>query len=222
MTQISRIRDSGRPGEPTRSGAGLTVPDARWRSGLDKVGLDLTGNPNVVVRDVELLASGWHVLRRTTFDYRHSDGRWTTEHRVTYDRGNGATILLYDITRRPVLLTRQFRYPVYVNGHSDGMFVETAEELGVEVGDMEHVFDVWMSPGSVTEHSLLRRPVHARRPHRRRRRPARRGRGHRGCRTSFDQALQQIETGDIADAKTILLLQWAALLGPFRTRQQHA
>ena len=89
------------------------MPDTKGRSGLDQAGRDLTCNPDVVVRDVELLAAGWHVLRRTTFDYRHADGRWTTEQRETYDRGNGATILLYDSSRRTVLLTRQFRFPVY-------------------------------------------------------------------------------------------------------------
>src|SRR4051812_13915966 len=148
---------------------GIDVPDFRGRVGLDLVGRDLAGNPDVVVRDVELLAAGWHVLRRTTFDYRHADGSWTREQRETYDRGDGATILLYDRGRRTVLLTRQFRFPVYVNGHPDGLLVETAaglldgddpasairretsEELGVTVGELEHVFDVWMSPGSVTE-----------------------------------------------------------------------
>ncbi len=91
---------------------GVDVPDARGRTGLDQAGRDLSGQ-DVVVRDVELLASGWHVLRRTTFDLRHADGRWTREQRETYDRGNGATILLFDLARRTVLLTRQFRFPVY-------------------------------------------------------------------------------------------------------------
>ena len=58
--------------------AGLDEPDHRGRTGLDRAGRDLTRNPGVVVRDVELVASGWHVLRRTTFDYRHRDGRWST------------------------------------------------------------------------------------------------------------------------------------------------
>jgi nudix-type nucleoside diphosphatase (YffH/AdpP family) len=138
---------------------GIDEPDHRGRTGLDRAGRDLTRNPDIVVRDVELLASGWHVLRRTTYDHRHRAGHWTTEQRETYDRGNGATILLYDAARRTVLLTRQFRYPVYVNGHADGYLVEaaagllddddpeaavrreTAEELGVDVGDLEHVFD---------------------------------------------------------------------------------
>ena len=148
---------------------GIDVPDHRGRTGLDQVGRDLTGNPDVVVRDVELLAGGWHVLRRTTLERRRPDGSWTTEQRETYDRGNGATLLLYDVARRTVLLSRQFRFPVYVNGHPDGMLLETAagllddespedavrreveEELGVTVGEVQRVFDVWMSPGSVTE-----------------------------------------------------------------------
>src|SRR5436309_6045350 len=109
------------------------------------------------------------MLRRTTFDYRHRDGRWESQQRETYDRGNGATILLYDLERKTVLLTRQFRFPAYVNDHPDGMLVETAaglldhddpetairretaEELGVAVGPVELVFAPWTSPGSVTE-----------------------------------------------------------------------
>ncbi|MEV8503909.1 NUDIX domain-containing protein [Actinoplanes sp. NPDC051475] len=214
---------------------GVDVPDHRGRTGLDRAGRDLSGNPDVVVTDVELLASGWHVLRRTTFDYRHSDGSWTTEQRETYDRGNGATILLYDSGRRTVLLARQFRYPVYVNGHPDGMLLETAagllddddpetairreagEELGVTVGEMEHVFDVFMSPGSVTERLHFYAAPYT---------PEARtasggGLAHEGedigvVELPFDEALDMTYDGRIADAKTVMLLQWAALRGPFR------
>jgi len=116
------------------------------------------------VRDVELLASARHMLRRTTYEHRHRAGHRTIEQRKTYDRGNGATILLHDITRGTVLLTRQFRYPDYVNGHPDGNLIETAaglldqddpeeairreaaEELGVTIGELQHVFDVYMRP----------------------------------------------------------------------------
>src|SRR6201996_7779903 len=90
---------------------GVDMPDHRGRTGLDRAGRDLDRNPGVVVRDVELTSQGWHVLRRTTFDYRRSDQTWMTQQRETYDRGDGATILLYDQQRRTVLLTRQFRYP---------------------------------------------------------------------------------------------------------------
>ena len=148
---------------------GVDLPDSRGRTGLDRVGRDLRGNPDVVVCDVQVTSDGWHVLRRTTFDFRSRKGQWTREHRETYDRGNGAAILLYDPARATVLLSRQFRYPAYVNGHPDGMLIEAAagllddddpetairreaqEELGVQVGELEHVFDVYMSPGPVTE-----------------------------------------------------------------------
>ncbi|WP_410612886.1 NUDIX domain-containing protein [Amycolatopsis sp. lyj-109] len=196
----------------------------------------LSRNPRVRVTDVELLSSAWYVLRRTTFDYRHGDGRWTTEQRETYDRGNGATVLLYDLEGGTVLLTRQFRYPVYVNDHPDGMFVETAaglldaddpetairreaeEETGVRIGSLEHVFDVYTSPGSVTERLHCYAAPYD---------PAARGEGggiaEEGedievLELPFTKALEMIGTGEIADAKTIMLLQWAALHGPFRPR----
>src|SRR3712207_444184 len=215
---------------------GIAVPDSRGRTGLDRVGRDLTGNPDVVVTDVELLAAGWHVLRRTTLERRRRDGDWVTEQRETYDRGNGATMLLHDVERRTVLLTRQFRYPVYVNGHPDGLLIEAAaglldddspevavrreaeEELGVTLGEVQHVFDVFMSPGSVTErlhfYAAPYRPGD--------RTGAGGGLADEGedievVELPFDEALAMVDDGRIADAKTIMLLQWAALRGPFRT-----
>ena len=213
---------------------GIDVPDTRGRTGLDQAGRDLTGNPGVVIREVELLATAWHVLRRTTFDYRHADGRWTREQRETYDRGDGATILLYDPDRRTVLLARQFRFPAYVNGHPDGMLVEAAaglldgddpagairreatEELGVQVGELRHVFGVWMSPGSVTERLHFYAAPYT---------PASRttagggvadeGEDIEAVELPFETALAGTIDGSIADAKTIMLLQWAALHGPF-------
>jgi len=219
---------SGRPG--------IDVPDARGRTGLDRTGRNLTGNPDVIVRDVELLAAAWHVLRRTTIERRRSDGTWVTEQRETYDRGNGATLLPYDRARRTVLLTRQFRYPVYVNGHRDGLLLEAAaglldddspedavrreveEELGITVGEVEHVFDVFMSPGSVTERLHFFAAPYV---------PADRtgdgggladeGEDIEVVELPFDEALQMVDDGRIADAKTVMLLQWAALRGPFRS-----
>jgi nudix-type nucleoside diphosphatase (YffH/AdpP family) len=212
------------------------VADRRGRIDLDRVGRDLTRNPRVVVRDVEVTSDGWHVLRRTTFDYQNSKGDWSTQHRETYDRGNGATILLYDVARRTVLLSRQFRYPVYVNDHPDGMLIETAaglldedapetairreasEELGVTVGELTHVFDVYMSPGSVTEriHFFAAPYTDASRT------SEGGGLADDGedidvLELPFDDALAMVGTGEIADAKTIMLLQWAALSGPFRS-----
>src|SRR3954452_31985 len=103
---------------------GVDVPDRRGRTGLDQVGRDLDGNPRVRVRDVTVLTSNWYVTRATTFDFQHRDGSWSVENRETYDRGNGACILLYNTDAATVLLTRQFRFPAYVNGHADGELIE--------------------------------------------------------------------------------------------------
>jgi nudix-type nucleoside diphosphatase (YffH/AdpP family) len=213
---------------------GVDVPDHRGRTGLDQVGRDLTRNPDVVIRDVELTSEGWHVLRRTTFDYRRRDGRWTTEQRETYDRGNGAAILLYDPTRSTVLLSRQFRFPVYVNDHPDGMLIEVAaglldaddpdtairreasEELGVRVGALTHVYDAYMSPGSITERLHFYAAPYS---------PDDRisagggladdGEDIEVLELPFADALAMIRDGRIVDGKTIMLLHWAALEGPF-------
>lgn len=209
---------------------GVDVPDARGRTGLDAVGRDLDRNPDVVVRDVEVVSDGWHVLRRTTLDVRRRDGRWDRQQRETYDRGNGATVLPYDAERRTVLLTRQFRWPAYVNGHPDGMLIEAAaglldeddpetavrreaaEELGIRLGDLVHVADVFMSPGSVTERVHFYVGAYT---------PADRVEAGGGVEDEgedievlelpLDEALAMVEDGRIADGKTIMLLQWVAL-----------
>lgn len=214
---------------------GVDVPDGRGRTGLDRIGRDLTGNSGVAVRDVEVTSNGWHVLRRTTFDFQRRDGSWDRQQRETYDRGNGAVILLHDVERRTVLLTRQFRFPAYVNGHPDGMLLEaaaglldgddpetairreTAEELGVEVGELTHVYDVYMSPGSVTERLHFYAAPYT---------PANQVHAGGGVvaegedievvELSFEDALAAVRTGEIADGKTVMLLHWAALEGPFR------
>ncbi len=213
---------------------GIDIPDHRGRTGLDRTGRDLDGNPRVRIVDVELLAAGWHVLRRTTLDYRDASGGWSRQTRETYDRGNGATVLLYDRDRRTVLLTRQFRFPVYVNGHPDGMLVETAagllddddpetairreaaEETGVEVGALEHVFDVFMSPGSVTERiHFFAASYDSGSRHGEVAGLADEGEEIEILELDIDEALAMIRDGRIQDAKAIMLLQWAVLDGPF-------
>ncbi|MFJ4717509.1 NUDIX domain-containing protein [Streptomyces sp. NPDC088785] len=219
---------------PRAGRPGVDVPDHRGRTGLDRAGRGLDRNPGVVVRDVELTSAGWHVLRRTTFDYRRRDGRWETQQRETYDRGDGAVVLPYDAGRGRVLLTRQFRYPAYVNGHPDGMLVEAAaglldgddplaavrrecaEELGVALGALTPVAELYMSPGSVTERLHFYAAPYT---------PADRtgaggGLAEEGedievVELPFAEALAMVRDGRIADGKTVLLLQWAALDGPF-------
>ena len=89
----------------------------------------MSTSENVRIRSVELLSDNWYVLKKTTFDLRRRDGTWQTQSRETYDRGNGAAILLYNRERQTVVLTRQFRYPVYVNGCVNGMLIEACAGL---------------------------------------------------------------------------------------------
>jgi nudix-type nucleoside diphosphatase (YffH/AdpP family) len=214
---------------------GVDMPDSRGRTGLDQVGRDLATNPDIVIKDVQVVSDGWGVLRLTTFDQHRRDGRWQTRTRETYDRGNGAIILPYDRERRTVLLTRQFRYPAYANGHPDGMLVEAAagqidegedaastirreaeEELGVELGEIEHVFHAFVSPGAATERQDFFVAPYT---------PASRvgaggglpeeGEDIEVLELFFDEALEMAMDGGIVDIKTIALLQWAALRGPF-------
>lgn len=194
-------------------------------------------NPRVKVGEVRLLSDNWYRLHTTTFDYLGDDGEWTTQSRETYDRGNGATILLYDLARRTVLLTSQFRYAVYVNGHPDGMLLETAagllddddaetairreaiEETGHDVGEVTHVFDVFMSPGSVTERlHFFAAPYSADTLSGSGGGLAEEGEHITVVELDIDEALAMIEDGRIADAKTIMLLQWSVLRGPFARR----
>lgn len=183
----------------------------------------------VRVENVIVLSDDWYVLRKTTFSFQRADGSWQQQSRETYDRGNGATILLYDRHRRTVILTRQFRYPAFVNGHDNLLIeapaglldnaepetrirAETEEETGFRVREVRQVFEAFMSPGSVTER--LHFFVGAYEPADR----ASQGGGNRDegediaiLEVGIDEALAMIDTGAIRDGKTIMLLQYAAL-----------
>jgi len=187
--------------------------------------------PRVRVRDVVVLADDWSVLRKTSFDYLRRDGSWSRETRETYDRGNGACVLLYDPDRATVLLTRQFRYPAYVNGHPDGELIEVpaglldledpetamrreaAEETGVEVHQPQYLWDIFMSPGSVTERVHFYAAAYS--PSMLGTARATDGEDIEVLEVPFQDALAMVADGRIRDAKTIMLLQWAAIHQPF-------
>jgi nudix-type nucleoside diphosphatase (YffH/AdpP family) len=195
----------------------------------------MTGNfpmsiaDRIRIKDVRLLSDNHYILKTTTFEWRRDDGTWQTQHRETYDRGNGATLLPYNLAQRTVVLVRQFRYPAYVNGYDDLLIeaaagllddaspeerirAEAEEEIGYRLHDVRHVFEAFMSPGAVTEklHFFVAEYE-----------PSMKigsggGIADEGeeigvLEVSIDEALAMIADGRIVDAKTIMLLQYAAL-----------
>lgn len=183
----------------------------------------------VRIVDAQVLSDDWYVLKKTTFDYRRADGSWQRQSRETYDRGNGATLLLYDRRRRTVVLIRQFRLPAFVNGH-EGMLIEAPaglleaaspeariraeveEETGYRVESVRKVFEAFMSPGSVTEklYFFVAEYDAAARVSRGGG-VADEGEDIEVLEFAIDDALTMIARGEIMDGKTIMLLQYAAL-----------
>ncbi|APQ11957.1 GDP-mannose pyrophosphatase [Pseudomonas oryzihabitans] len=182
------------------------------------------------IQQVEILSDDWGLLKKTTFDYLRRDGSWQRQTRETYDRGNGATILLYDRERRTVLLIRQFRLPTLGNGLDDGLLVETPaglldeaapearikaeveEETGYRLDNVQHLFDAFMSPGSVTE--LLHFFAGEYRADQRIAEGGglqEEGEDIELLELPFDEALAMARDGRLVDGKTIMLLQYAAL-----------
>jgi len=188
--------------------------------------------PNNKVRNItkELLSDNWYTLNKFSFEYQKEDGTWEKQEREAYDRGNGAAILLFNKRKRKVVLTRQFRMPTYVNGNEDGMLIEVCaglldgdnpddcirkeveEETGFRIFDVKRIYAPYMSPGSVTEIVHLFIGAYEDR--------MKVGEGGGAANETenievleidFDTALKMIRTREIADAKTILLLQYAAL-----------
>lgn len=183
----------------------------------------------VKITKTEILSNNWYTLRKVTFDYLQKSGTWITQSREAYDRGNGATILLYNKENKTVILTRQFRLPTFINGNESGMLIEacaglldkdnaedcirkeTEEETGYKITDVKKIFEAYMSPGSVTEILYFFVAAYNKAM------KSTDGGGIDGeedievLELKFDQALQLVESGEIRDGKTIMLLQYAQI-----------
>lgn len=187
--------------------------------------------------DKQVLSDNWYVLNKYSFDIQGQDGAWQRVSREAYDRGNGAAILLYNQAQKTVILTRQFRMPTYVNGNKDGMMIEVCaglldadnpedcirkeaeEETGYRIKDVTKIFETYMSPGSVTE--ILHFFIGAYSPDMK----VSEGGGlddeHENIEVlelDFETAYGMITKGEIKDAKTIMLLQYAKVMGIFTDR----
>jgi nudix-type nucleoside diphosphatase (YffH/AdpP family) len=187
-------------------------------------------NPEIKIQQTELLSDNWYILNKVTFDYKKEDNSWESQKREVYDRGNGAAILLYNTQKKTVILTRQFRLPTYLNGNKSGMMVEvcaglldldhpeqciireTEEETGYRITKVEKIMKTYMSPGAVTEILYLFVGAYDESM------KVSEGGGvaheHENIEVMempFEEAYAMIETGEIQDAKTIILLQHAKI-----------
>lgn len=187
---------------------------------------------NINITEKKLLSDNWYILNKVTYSYEMKNGKSGEIIREVYDRGNGATILLYHPTKKTIILTRQFRLPTYMNGNDSGMLIETCaglldkdnaeecikretqEETGYLVKDVKKIFEAYMSPGSVTEivHFFVAEYDDQMKINE--------GGGLDSeqenievLEMSFSKAYKMIETGEIKDAKTIMLLQYAHIHG---------
>ena len=189
-------------------------------------------DPKITIEKTELLSDNWYLLNKVTYNYQEEKKSVETHIREVYDRGNGAAILLYNSSQKTVILTRQFRLPSYLNGNKTGMMIEvcaglldqdhpeqciireTEEETGYRIAKVQKVFETYMSPGAVTEILYLfvgeydeTMKVHegggldAEQEH------------IEVMELPFDEAYAMIATGEIKDAKTVMLLQYAKING---------
>ena len=187
---------------------------------------------NARIRNIErkILSDNWYILNKYSFEYQKADGEWELQNREAYDRGNGAAILLYNSKKGTVILTKQFRMPTYVNGNDDGMMIEvcaglldgdhpadcvrkeTEEETGYQITNVQKVMQTYMSPGSVTEILYLFVGEYDESM------KVSEGGGAEDetenievMELDFKEAIKMVDKGEIKDAKTILLLQYAQL-----------
>ena len=185
---------------------------------------------NIKILDTQVLSDNWYILRKITYEYTKKDGKKLIQSREAYDRGNGATILLYNLEQKSVILTRQFRLPTFVNGNETGMLIEacaglldkdnaedcikreTEEETGYKITDVRKIFEAYMSPGSVTEILYFFIAEYAKEM------KVNEGGGLEHEEENIEvleidisEAMKMVESGEIKDGKTIMLLQYIKL-----------
>ncbi|WP_316747309.1 GDP-mannose pyrophosphatase NudK [Pedobacter gandavensis] len=185
---------------------------------------------DVKILETEVLSNNWYTLRKITYEYLKKDGSKQVQSREAYDRGNGAVILLYNQELRKVILTRQFRLPTFLNGNESGMLIEacaglldtdnpedcikreTEEETGYQITEVKKVFEAYMSPGSVTEILYFFVAEYNQSM------KVNEGGGleHEEenievLEMGIEEAMKMMESGEIKDAKTIMLLQYVRL-----------
>jgi len=187
-------------------------------------------NPKVNIKNIKNLSNDWYILDKVNFDYQTKSGEWQNQNRESYNRGDGAAILLYNKTKKTVILTKQFRMPTYLNENTNGMMIEVCaglldkndpltciineaeEETGYKINSAKKLFQLYSSPGAVTEqiHYFIAEVNETMK--------ISEGGGLESeteeievLELNFEEAYNMISTGEIQDAKTVILLQYAKL-----------
>lgn len=187
-------------------------------------------NPKVKIIGIKNLSNAHYKLDKVDFEFQTNNGSWQKQSRECYDRGDGAAILLYNPAKKTVILTKQFRMPSYLNGNSSGMMIEVCaglldennpeaciikeveEETGFKIANPKKVFELYSTPGAVTERIYYFIAEY-----------------NDGMKISegggleeeheeievleinFETAMEMVLKGEINDAKTVVLLQYAKL-----------
>lgn len=185
---------------------------------------------NVKILNKKLLSDNWYTLHNVTFEYTNKKGEKSTQKREVYDRGNGATILLYNKEKGNIIITKQFRLPTYLNENKDGLLIETCaglldndnpeecikreaiEETGYKVTNVKKIFESYMSPGVITEiiHFFIAE-YSAENKISEGGGLAEEQEDIEVLEVNFNEAYAMISSGEIKDAKTIMLLQYAKI-----------
>jgi nudix-type nucleoside diphosphatase (YffH/AdpP family) len=188
-------------------------------------------NNGVKILRTEILSNNWYVLKKVTFNFLTKKGNWIEQSREAYDRGNGSTILLYNREKKTVILTQQFRMPTFINGNETGMMIEacaglldkdnpedcirreTEEETGFKIRDIKKIFEAYMSPGSVTEILYFFTAEYSSNMKISEGGGVDEDENIEVLEIPFAEAWNMIQTGEIKDGKTIMLLQHLKIEG---------
>ncbi|MFK5957512.1 MAG: NUDIX domain-containing protein [Lutibacter sp.] len=187
-------------------------------------------NTNIKIKNIKNLSNDWYILDKVNFDFKTKNGQWQNQNRESYNRGDGAAILVYNSIKKTVILTKQFRMPTYLNGNSNGMLIEVCaglldkndpltciinevkEEIGYKINNATKILELYSSPGAVTEriHYFIVEVNDTMK--------ISEGGGLVSeseeievLEISFKKALIMISKGEIQDAKTVILLQYAQI-----------
>ncbi|WP_299050781.1 NUDIX domain-containing protein [uncultured Polaribacter sp.] len=179
----------------------------------------------------KIVSNFWGTLEHVNFNFTFKNGKTENLTHEVYGKNDGVAILLYNLETKKVILSKQFRMPVFVAGVSNGFSIEvvggaldegespedcvireTEEEVGYKIDKITKISTVFLSPGLVKERVHLFIGAY---------KDINKTKNGGGLESeneeievlefSFAEAFKMIATQKIIDARTILLLQYFKL-----------